>query len=308
MLNNLTEGVMYMLLVYWLGPLRPLLEGEPSLRWFLERFESLRGDMQTLRRNPQAAIEAARLAATRLDLLHDDRLRALWFALLALELAADDPARRAKFKDARERILDRGLKMVNASYVDEAAEADLVMGRIDAEVLDVLRGAGFDQGTALDLFEAWRAAARELGEVDRARTRIEIEFTTNERGAYTRLRGEWMKAVKAFRMMVSLVDPHTAGLLTEKLDEMEKRADVRVALRRAQSGAAADEPEGEGEGESIFPADGSDGRAAEEDPDAAEMAEEMGVGGEPAAPEQPAAEPPADAPADGGAPPLRPIR
>ncbi len=271
MLANLTEGVMYMLLVYWLGPLRPLLDDEPSMRWFVPVFEDLHHQFRTLRRNPQAAVDAARQAAGVLDLIHDNRLRALWYVLVALELATDDDEEKARIKDARERILHKGLKMVNASYVDEAAEADLVLTRIDDDVLALLRAKGFDQGTVYDLFEAWREAGRALGESDRERTRIEAEIASTDRGAYARLRADWMKTVKVFRANLSMIDPQRAALLTEKLDEMEGRADARVAARRDGQSEAPEAP-AEGDG-AVFPADGTDGRAGEDDPDAAELAE-----------------------------------
>ncbi len=313
MLSNLSEGVMYMLLVYWLGPLRRLIEEQPSVAWFVTRFEELQDGMQTLRRNPQAAVEAARAAATKLDLLHDDRLRAIWYGLLALELATEDADERARLKDARERILDRGLKMVNASYVDEAAEADLVMTRIDDDVLRLLAANGFGRGTMFDLFQSWREAGRELGEMDRERTRIEQDIATNARGAYSQLRGEWLRTVKAFRTMVSMLDPLTARLLTEKLDEMEQRADLRVAQRRAESGEAPlsggveqDEAMAGEAAPELMPADGTDGRDVD-DLDAADLAAEIEAAGDMGEPDAPAVDAPAAEDAEGPGP-LRPIR
>lgn len=274
-LRNLTEGNMYILLVYWLGPLREQIDGHPALRYFIEPFETLRDAFRSLRRDPRALVAAARLESTAADSRHDDRLRALWFAFIALEYAADDPEVREALRDARARVLDGGLPMVNRSYGDEAAEADLVMSRIDEHVIALMRAHGFGPGTLYDAFEAWRDAARELGEREYERSRVEHALAEQSGAGYSQIRGDWIQTVKAFRGVVALVEPTRQALLLGKLDEAEARADARVATRRASRGDAA--ATAAPDDADIFPEDGSTGRDELEPEDAATLDEIEGA-------------------------------
>lgn len=269
-LRNLSEGTMYMLLVYWLDPLRDQIDGHPALRYFIERFEALRDAFRALRRDPRALITAARIESTAADTLHDDRLRALWFAFIALEYAAEDPEVREALRDARNRVLDGGLPMVNRSYGDEAAEADLVMSRIDEDVITLMRGHAFGAGTLYDAFEVWRDAARRLGEREYERSRIEHAIAEQSGSSYSQIRGEWIQTVKAFRGVAALVDPTRQALLLGKLNEAEARADARVAARRAARGEAAPAASDDAD---VFPEDGSTGRDDADTEDAATVDE-----------------------------------
>lgn len=257
-LRNLTEGTMFAQLVYWLTRQRDVFLAHPALAWLIPVMQVLHDDFIALRRDPQARLDEAREAATKQDAVHDDLLRANYFLLMALEFWARDPDLKAEFRRARETLFDGGLAMVNRGYADEAAEADLVLSRIDDETRALLQAHAFADGTADTLFEAWRAEARRLGDLDAIRTEVEAEVKELRGSAYVALRTEWMKVVRAFLGSLELVPADVRRTLLARLQEAEARADARVAARRAANAARgvapADDPSG------VLPADGSEGR------------------------------------------------
>lgn len=255
-LRNLSEGVMYMQLEYWITRQDDLLDAHPETRWLIPRFRELRGEMSALRRDPAFRVAEANAAATAQDAIHDDDLRACYYGLFALEFRARTPEDKKRFKDAREVIFDGGLAMVNRAYSDEASEDILVLSRITGDIRRLLTDNMLGNESLAVLFDRWRAAAKQLGVLDAQRTEIEAEAKALSGTTYLALRKAWMDLVRAFRGSVALLPAPTRRVLSARLDEAEARADARAAARRARNapGAIVDDPDG------VLPEDGSAGR------------------------------------------------
>ncbi|MCB9551216.1 MAG: hypothetical protein R3F65_11940 [bacterium] len=246
---------MYLQLDYWITRQRELLEAHDATRWLVTRFVDLRQEMVSLRRDPSYHIAEARAAVAAQDAIHDDDLRAGYYALLALEHRARTPEDKKRFKDARDRIFHGGLAMVNRAYADEASESLLVLSRIDGDVRRLLAANMLGDESLGVLFDRWREEARRLGELDAMRTEIEAQAKLVGGSSYLGLRKAWMELVRAFRSAVALLPAEPRHALSARLDEAEARADARAAARRARGAVAVvDDPEG------LLPEDGSAGR------------------------------------------------
>ncbi len=288
-LRNLSNGAMITNTRYFIGALRADLDRHPTLSWALPLLEVILDDLVAVERDPRAELEVARQTATASDASFDDYTRGLYWlckGIAGILRARGAGTEASAIDDLRDALLPAGMAPVNWSYVEEAAEADRVEGRLLPRHRDIMARTSV-LGVAFDaLVGEWQASARELGEADRARTDIEADMIEVRAPALSRTRRRWMDLIQAMRAAGALLDAGEQARIFRKLDESEARADARVAARRA---AGATSPEGDVDG--TMPLDGSDVRAPE-------GAEDEG----PAEPEAEAAGPDVEAAGPGAAP------
>ncbi len=259
-LRNLSQSSLITLTRYYTDPLREQLLGYPTLAWAPAVLDAILDDLVALEDDPRAQAAAARAEATAADGRFDNLARTLYYlckAYEALALAEGDTERAGRAIMLGRTLLPDGLHVVKWSYLEEAAEADRIEGRLNDDDRALMGGLQVFGTTLLALVAEWQAAARELGEADRRRTDIEADVAQNRLPQMNRVRGRWMDTIRAMRAAAALLAPSEVENLFRKLNEAEARADARVAARRAAGAAAADVDE-------VLPLDGADVRAGED--------------------------------------------
>ncbi len=256
--RNLSQSSLITLTRYYTDPLRDQLLGHPPLAWAPAVLDVLLDDLVALEEDPREQAAAARADATAADARFDNLARTIYHlckAYEALALAEGDIDRAGRGIVLGRTLLPDGLKVVNWSYLEEAAEADRVEGRIDDADRALMGGMQVFGTTLSALVDQWQAAARDLGEADRRRTDIEADVAENHLPRMNRVRRRWMDTIRAMKAAAALLAPSEVDNIFRKLDEAEARADARVAARRAAGQPPAADVDG------VLPLDGADVRA-----------------------------------------------
>lgn len=199
--------------------------------------------------SPSPALVENRRSALKKDNIHDRKGRGLFLVLSGFAELVDDESLSAEYLALRDKIFlpATGLRILGASYVDEAGEVELVEQRVTAEDRAQLKKLPYPEGKLLDAHNARVEAGRALGNLERERTTLEAEAEDAESAIAPAdvliARNTWIKAARALAMVIDVAAPSDAVRLKilKPLDDAERRADGRASAP-ATDPAAAEPP------------------------------------------------------------------
>jgi hypothetical protein len=241
----------------WLDPekgSRKDIESIPAAAALLPLIQAAHdGVLQTQAQDdsPSPALVENRRSALDKDRIHDRKGRGLFLVLSGFAELIDDEALSAACLALRDKIFPpaMGLRILGASYVDEAGEVELVEQRVTAEDRAQLKKLPYPEGKLLDAHNARVEAGRDLGNLERERTTLEAEAEDAESAIAPAdvliARNTWIKGARALAIVIGFAAPSDAVRLKilKPLDDAERKADDRAsatATDPAQADPAAD--------------------------------------------------------------------
>lgn len=238
---------------------RPMLERYPLLAAMLPSLTEVHeGMLAGEAPRGDEAREAERAALYKkgvdLDARHDRKGAGVFHLLGALAMLTDDEARRTELLALRKRIFpEDNLKVLKSSWRGEAGNAIKVQDRVLSHKETVASLKGIAIGEERTLHHAVRefvAAGEQLGVLEDERfalAQAADEPAAEAPSSRMAARNRWVSVVGTVVTLVDDVlrlDAAARQELLGALEEVERKADVRAATRRANEAKAA-EPEGE---------------------------------------------------------------
>lgn len=223
----------------WLDPEgeRPILERYPLTSALLPRLAQTHAKLIAFQRatfETQGAIAKLQERQAELDALHDRKMRGVFNMLTALAELSDKPNLAAHYLDLRDKLLPEGLRAVTRSYLEEAGEAVLLQGRLDAPSIQALTAIPTPDGHLYQYVEAWMLAATEIGKLERERLELTKKAPPDDTtpADVVRARNEWIRIVHAIRANLLLDDakPEDIEAVFRHLDQAEAKADRRAPV------------------------------------------------------------------------------
>jgi hypothetical protein len=237
-LRDVPTGTMINVSSDWLDPegARPLIEAiAPAAALLPSIKEAHQRVIKTQARPDQGNDELAKIQEEQgeVDVRHDRKGRGLYGALTAFAEIADDLEEAASYLALRDKIYppERGLRILQASYGEEAGEADLVEERLDDADRALLKKLPAPGGKLSDVHKARITAARKLGSLEKKRKHIEAQAAEPGEGTIKpadvlRARNGWIQAARALIAVLDLARPNEKALerILLPLDEAERKA------------------------------------------------------------------------------------
>ncbi|MFO0587688.1 MAG: hypothetical protein U0441_09115 [Polyangiaceae bacterium] len=189
-----------------------------------------------------------------LDKLHDRKGRGSYLVLSGFAELVDDPEMAADILALRDKIFDPaiGLRVLQASYAEEAGEVVLLEERLDDADLSLLKKMPCPKGSLLDAHHARVTAGKKLGSLEHEKNTLQSDQGSAP-GEVTmpadvlRARNAWIKAARALVQVLDLddLDAPTRAKIVSPLEEAERKADSRAAGKAAPADATPAKPQPE---------------------------------------------------------------
>lgn len=175
-----------------------------------------------------------------LDELHDDKARALFFALDGLLFAQEDPDQRLRLSELKARLFPIGLRVVRLPYVEEGGAARQLEEDIGPDLRAQLAALPLGQQTLEQIYDEWTQAGRKLGRAANQRARAEASMRTKGSAAESidlrQGRNRWMQAVRG--LLWALETKKQLQPLAEPIESALRNA-ISIADRRRLARRAA---------------------------------------------------------------------
>lgn len=214
----------------WLDPKRdrPMLEARPATKALLPKLAKVhKAVVDTHSLAPGAANAGAlgklRVEEAETDRLHDRKVRGVYEVLSGLADLSDDADEAARFIDLRERLVPAGLAAIQRSYVDEAGDAKLLPGRLDAGAKKLLHSLSLPTGKLADEVKCWTDAAAKLGADEATKAKLEAENATVSRSDQLAARNAWVRTVNLLVATLESEDDADGPELTALLAPLRKK-------------------------------------------------------------------------------------
>lgn len=244
---------------------RALLERDPLTAAMIPRLEASYREILVLTADEgevKAQIQAIGRDLAGRDGFNNRSGRAIYRALDTAEDLAASPDEAAAYGEVRDLLFPKGLSVNTLSYLEKAGNAIRVEGRTTAEVRAVLRTIRFGDQDLEQVFDAWLANARRMGELVARRAELSGQSDATRVSAsdmrHARLR--WMRLIRALIQNLELTE--ITATERRRLLAILREAESQAARPRPAKKRAPDEVEsgeGEGEGEVEGEGDGEDG-------------------------------------------------
>lgn len=232
----------------WLhhGPTRLILEKYAKSAALLPDIEEVHGGLCDAMGGDDEAPLEAQLARLRedggvLDARHDRKYRGTWKLFEALIELADKDETTAALTALRNKVLPKGLPLVNATWGAESGNAETVRGDLDKGVRAQLKAIASTEGRTLDdEVQAWVKAGEALGPIAAQKAAVEVQLANpvevSSGAALNAARNAWIKTARALETNLDLVKGLTAeeraavlGLLVQSAASAERGAARRVS-------------------------------------------------------------------------------
>lgn len=183
------------------------------------------------------------------DLRHDALVRGIHGLLTSAALIHSTLGNQEKadqYSGMLQVLLPEGLDAAQKTYLAQAGEAELVGSRLTPEHKKQLKQIDI-AGVKLDtLVDDWRAAGRQLGELEKERASLVIGTRTDkERDTELTARNLWIRGVKALVANAELgkLDPETDKLLFSQLRKAEADAERRAKAKERRKKKTDPDPQ-----------------------------------------------------------------
>lgn len=240
--KDLSFATMVHITAAWVDPkaVRPLLEKTKRVAPLMEDVESAHAGLVKAHHKENAAegaIAAIQTEQLALDQIHDRKARGAFHVLSGLIDIADSLEEAAPYQTALETLFPDGLRIITATYSDEAGRTKLTRERITPAVKATLKGISSPDGTLLKTVTRWLDAGDALGALEEKRAKLEAasarHYETSGRAELLRARNRWIGVVRAVIDMIDLEGLEGAAR-DEILGPLE-RAVSQSARRRKES-------------------------------------------------------------------------
>jgi hypothetical protein len=226
----------------WLDPARDRSRFQmlTSGKGLLELIQSAHdGLLTTQKKDDPTSREVATISAkqSRLDKLHDRKIRALYYILNGLAEASDDPNEVMDLVAARDELLPKGLSATKDSYMEEAGHVEIAAKRVSAASKGLLKKIALPRGVTLwTLVEQWFAAGRELGTLEQQKDRLEANPTGTAAEAL-RARNTWIRVVRHVESTLELegVPASITSAILQQVRLAEQETEKRAADEAAEA-------------------------------------------------------------------------
>jgi len=237
----------------WLdaAKVRTQIEGVPEAAALLPAIDGAHRRVLKTQAKPNkgsAELVAIQEEQAELDGTHDRSARGTYGALTAFADLTADPDEAARYLALRDKIFlpETGLRVIQASYGDEASEALLVEQRLDDEDRALLKKLPIPGGHLLDAHKARMTAAKRLGVLDDKRKALESKLEEKEtikQADVLKARNGWIQAARALVTVIDLAQPSVAvrQRILGPLEAAEKKAGRRGGAKAPTEDAAGDE-------------------------------------------------------------------
>lgn len=249
--KDFSTGTMIHLTGAWIdvGRSRPLLEKMKRVAPLLDDIESAHAEVVRTHRKETAtedAISAIQAQQLDRDGVHDRKARGAFDVLGAFAAIADTPEQAAPYEQAIATLFPGGMRVINATYADEAGQSKLARGRLSTDIRATLEGIVSPDGTLLETVTAWLDAGDELGALEERRAKLEAAATRSKEGGGAgnalRARNRWIGVVRAVVDMIELESPD-AAMRDDVLGPLDRA--LAQTARRSASAKAGSAPAGE---------------------------------------------------------------
>lgn len=198
-----------------------------------------------------AEVKALAAEATKTDVDHDDRCRAVAAAIEAdrAYCLSTRPPQRARAEQAaavHAKLFPTGMAIVNVSLLAEAGNATRVAALLDHDptIAEYLESIPLRDGrTALDLTRRWIAAGKALARLEHERSVLAAKQAARptERSALPSVRARWLRIVTAVLSALELSEADAEAI--EIVRGPVRLASERAGKRYAEGGGGEAEPE-----------------------------------------------------------------
>lgn len=225
---------------------RPHLEKMKRVAPLLEDVESGHEGLVQAHRKEDAtgdAIAAIQAQQLGFDHTHDRKARGSFGILGAFVELADTPEQAATYQRALDTLFSDGMRIVTATYAEEAGHTRLVRDRLTADIKATLKAIPSPDGNLLKTVLAWLDAGDALGALEERRAKLEASVARTREasrgGNLLRARNRWVNVVRAVTDMIELEEP-VAAVRDEVLGPLERALaqSVRRHARSKTDGAA----------------------------------------------------------------------
>lgn len=256
-LRNVSTQTMASISETWLSPkgTRPLIEAIAPAAALLPSLQKANDGLKKAQAQPQQVpekLQEIQKKQTELDRLHDRKGRGKYLVLSGFAEIADDPELVSQLLALRDKIFDpaNGLRVLQASYAEEAGEVILLEERLDDEDRALLKKMPCPKGNLLDVHQARVTAGKKLGALEHEKNTLMSDLggapgEVMMPADVQRARNAWIKAARALATIIDLddLDAATRAKILGPLEEAERKADARAAGKTAPEGAAPTKPE-----------------------------------------------------------------
>lgn len=226
----------------WLNDprIRDALAADPIGRVLLEKLGLVHGKLsesQTQRLLMENRIADMTELLGLLDNLHDDLVRAIYFAITAAAHACKKPAKARVLWELRDTLFPGGLSIINASYMAQSGAAVEVKSRITPEIRARLRTITLDGRNLAELLDEWLDTAERIGRLAHERSSVIASISKDGTDAdkvdrYS-ARREWLQVSQG--LLSNLPFMNVPDKIREEIEASLARS-VRNAERRSQPG------------------------------------------------------------------------
>lgn len=244
-LRDLSTASMVSITQAWVDPERerPVFARYPRLSPWIADIETAHSGLHEVQETIcKTSPELAELneRAAFLDAEHDRKVRGLYDVLTGLASLTDSPGEAERFLTLRSELFPSGRSIVRRSYLDQAGEASLTESRLCDGSRELLRGIVVNGTPLVKHVEDWLRAARELGEVEAARTQRAQEEKARSMVSLGKARQAWIDAVKSVLYVVEREPSFTDEDRRRLLGQLEAALAKAEAKKRANGKNAAE--------------------------------------------------------------------
>ncbi len=220
------------------GKDKPLLESVPLTAGLVPILVTAHNQLLRIQVSPAAKETLMKTLIERalaLDTAHDEKYRAL-YSILTGWAAVSGKERKAELETVRDTLFPDGLAGTQRTYLAESGSVELSVTKVTPEIESLLDSIVVDGKSMLDLFHEWSWVGRQLGDVERQRTRL---AETDSEDAVTlkdiqNARYKWIRAVNALTALLDL-DSDISKETKIRLLQPLFAAEAKFAKKKAQT-------------------------------------------------------------------------
>ena len=263
-LKNLSTEAMVSVSAAWVDPKqdRPLLERFKMLQPLIPVIEKTHRNLLKTQVNvASGSSELAEIQSeeTRVDALHDRKLRGTYNLLTGLADLAENAVDAQAYLDLRDRLFPGGLQMTKATYAAEAGAVEMVKDRLTPADRKLAKAIPVFKGKLHDQIDTWIEAGKRLGALEQKKSRVAAPAGPSKSDAAS-MRNAWIKGANALETTAGLEDGFDDAVHQKIFGLMER------LLAASERRKGSSEGDGSGGGESTS-GDSSPSASGDDKPD-----------------------------------------
>ncbi len=237
-LRDVSTGTMITVSSHWLDAegTRPAIEAIAPAAALLPAIKEAHQRLLKTQAKPDPGdgkLAAIQKEQGELDVQHDRMGRGEYGVLTAFAEVAGDAEEAASYLALRDKIYppQRGLRILQASYAEEAGEVELVEERLSDDDRALLKKLPVPGGKLSDVHKARLTAGRKLGVLEKKRHNLatgsgDALGESIQPADVLKARNGWIQAARALIAVLNVVQPSQAVLdsILRPLDEAERKA------------------------------------------------------------------------------------